>query len=55
MDEAQHNFVNTITNYNIQARYPEDKEELLRTLTPEACSYIIRQTDLLQVWIKEKL
>jgi len=30
----QREFIETITNYNIEARYPEDKEELSRTLTP---------------------
>jgi len=28
MNDEQRDFLDTITNYNIEARYPEDKEEL---------------------------
>lgn len=55
MDDKQRDFVNTITNYNIQTRYPEDKDELSRTLTPNACRYLIDQTKLLSTWIKQQL
>ena len=51
----QREFSETITNYNIEARYPEDKEELARTLTPQACRQIIDETKQLQQWIKEHL
>ena len=51
----QREFIETITNYNIEARYPEDKEELYRTLTPQACRQIIDETKRLQQWIKEHL
>ena len=51
----QRDFIETITNYNIEARYPEDKEELARTLTPQACRQIIDETKQLQQWIKEHL
>ena len=51
----QREFIETITNYNIEARYPEDKEELARTLTPQACQQIIDETKQLQQWIKEHL
>lgn len=51
----QREFIETITNYNIEARYPEDKEELARTLTPQACQQIIDETKQLQQWIKERL
>jgi hypothetical protein len=36
-------------------RYPEDKEELARTLTPQACRQIIDETKQMQQWIKEHL
>ena len=36
LTEEQKDFLNTITNYNIEARYPEDKEALAHTLTPQA-------------------
>ena len=51
----QREFIETVTNYNIEARYPEDKEELARTLTPQACRQIIDETKQLQQWIKEHL
>lgn len=55
MSDDQRDFLDTITNYNIEARYPEDKEELARTLTPQACRQFIDDTKLLQQWIKEHL
>lgn len=55
MSEEQKDFLNTITNYNIEARYPEDKEALSRMLTPQTCRAIIDETKQLQQWIKEKL
>lgn len=45
----------TITNYNIQARYPEDKDELYNTLTPQACQEMIDETKQMTQWIKDKL
>lgn len=38
-----------------EARYPSQKERLLRSLTHEKCLEIIEQTKELQQWIKEKL
>ena len=55
MSDEQRDFLDTITNYNIEARYPEDKDELARTLTPLACRQIIDETKQLQQWIKDKL
>ena len=55
MSEYQKDFLNTITNYNIEARYPEDKEALVQTLSPEACRELIDQTKQLTQWIKDKL
>ncbi len=55
MDETQKTFLEVITNYNIEARYPEDKEALARTLSPEVCRGLIDDTNRLQQWIKEKL
>lgn len=42
-----------ITNYNIEARYPEDKDALTNMLTPQACRNIINDTKQLQRWIKK--
>lgn len=33
MDDNQRDFLDLITNYNIEARYPEDKDALSRSLT----------------------
>ena len=55
MDEEQRDFLDTITNYNIEARYPEDKEELSRTLTPLFCRKMINDTRHIQQWIKDRL
>ena len=55
MDDNQRDFLDTITNYNIEARYPEDKNALTHTLTPQVCRQIIVETKQLQQWIKERL
>ena len=55
MSVEQRDFVETITNYNIEARYPEDRVELAQTLTPQACRAFIDETKLLQQWIKDEL
>ena len=55
LTEEQKDFLNTITNYNIEARYPEDKDALYNTLTPQACQELIEETKQLTQWIKEKL
>ena len=44
-----------IADYNIDARYPEDREALSRTLTDEFCRRMIDETKQLQQWIKDKL
>ena len=48
-------YVAFMCHHNIEARYPEDKEELARTLTPQACRQIIDETKQMQQWIKEHL
>ena len=55
MSKEQKDFINTVTNYNIEARYPEDKDELTRTLTPQACRQMIDETKQLTQWIKDEL
>ena len=55
MSEEQCDFLDTIASYNIEARYPEDKDELSRSLTNEFCRQMIEETRQLQQWIKEKL
>ena len=55
MDNEQRDFLDLITNYNIEARYPEDKEALARSLTDDFCRKMIDETKQLQQWIKDKL
>ena len=55
LDDSQKDFLNTITNYNIEARYPENKEALSLALTLETCRDLIDETKQLQQWIKEQL
>lgn len=55
LDDSQKDFLNTITNYNIEARYPENKEALSQALTLETCRDLIDETKQLQQWIKEQL
>lgn len=55
MTDEQKDFLDIVTNYNIEARYPEDKEALARTLTPQVCRQLIDETKQLMTWIKEQL
>lgn len=48
-------FIQSIMPLNIEARYPEYKERLLRQLTPEVCMQIVEDTTAFLVWIKNKL
>ena len=53
--EEQKSFIDILEPLNIEARYPSHKERLLKSLTNERCSEIIKNTQILQQWIKEKL
>jgi HEPN domain-containing protein len=53
--EKQKLFLNTLNPLNIEARYPDYKERVAKTLTDERCKQIFEQTKLLQQWIKEKI
>ena len=55
MSEEQKDFLDTITNFNIEARYPEDKESLSRKLTIQSCRLIIDDTKQLLQWMKDEL
>jgi len=53
--DEQKTFVSTINPFNIEARYPDYKEQIAKALTDERCKQIFEQTKLLQQWIKEKI
>jgi HEPN domain-containing protein len=53
--EEQKEFIDQLEPLNIEARYPTYKERLLKSLTPEKCIELIKNTKDLQRWIKMKL
>ena len=53
--EEQKLFLNTINPLNIEARYPDYKEQMAKMLTNERCKQIFEQTKLLQQWTKENI
>ncbi len=53
--EEQKDFIDQLEPLNIEARYPSQKERLLKSLTENKCSEILKRTKELQLWIKEKL
>lgn len=55
MSGDQKDFLNTVTTYNIEARYPETKEALAHRLDKDACRHIIDETKTLQTWIRQQL
>jgi len=55
LDEDQKSIVDELEPLNIEARYPEYKERLLRQLTKNKCVELINKTTSLQQWIKKKL
>lgn len=55
MSEEQLDFIDELEPLNIEARYPSYKERLYRSLNAERCNDIIKQTDNLRIWIKNKL
>ena len=55
MNDNQIDFLSTIQPLNIEARYPEYKEKLLKGLTLERCRALIQETENLSQWIREKL
>jgi len=48
-------FFNELMPLNIQARYPEDKELLLKSLTKKRCEELYRRTKEFSKWIKKLL
>ena len=55
MTETQLDTIETLVPMNIQARYPEYKEQLARMLSKKRCRTMIDETKQLQQWIKNKL
>lgn len=55
MTEEQKSFLDKIEPLNIQARYPEYKERLLKDLSELKCKQLLTQTNQFQQWIKQQL
>ncbi len=54
LSDAQKEFVATLEPLNIEARYPTYKEKLLKSLTEMRCRELVKSTEELLVWIKER-
>jgi HEPN domain-containing protein len=54
MSEAQRRFLGQISNMNIEARYPEYKTGVARSLNKDTCRNIINETKQMQQWILQK-
>lgn len=54
MNESQLSLLDVLNPLNIEARYPLNKEKLLRSLTESRCEDLIRKTEELLTWIKTK-
>jgi HEPN domain-containing protein len=56
---AQQTFINSVTLYNIEARYPGEDENVYpgqsNKITRDEAQEILTQTELLQQWIKKKI
>lgn len=55
MSEEQKDFIDFVTPLNIESRYPMQKQELFNSLSDEKCKSIIKKTEELVLWIKNKL
>jgi HEPN domain-containing protein len=55
MTEEQQNFIEDLNPLNIEARYPEYKDEIAAGLTDENCKELITGAEELLCWIKEQL
>jgi len=53
--DEQLDFIEELLPMNIEARYPKNKEEIFKLLTQQKCDEIIKQTESLCQWIKQKL
>jgi len=53
--EGQKEFLDLLEPLNIEARYPTDKQQLLKSLTPDRCLEILSHAQELQRWLSQKL
>ena len=55
LSEEQKDFMDLIEPLNVEARYPSNKGQLMRSLTEERCRDILNKAKDLQLWIRQKL
>ncbi|HOQ25107.1 MAG: HEPN domain-containing protein [Bacillota bacterium] len=53
--DDQKDLLDELSPLNVGARYPVDKEAILKSLNQERCSMILKRTEALFEWIKAKL
>ena len=53
--EEQQDFIGELNPLNIEARYSEYKEEVLKRLTRSKCAELLEKTTKLQQWTKEMI
>ena len=55
MSDEQKDFLFLISPLNIESRYPAQKQELFESLNKNECKKIIKGTEEMMEWIKNKL
>ncbi|GHT39377.1 DNA-binding protein [Bacteroidia bacterium] len=55
LSDDQKDYIRAIDPLNIEARYPEYKTEISKSLTHLKCVELLEQAITLQQWIKEKI
>ncbi|MDA8426756.1 MAG: HEPN domain-containing protein [Treponema sp.] len=53
-DESMVDLFDELQPLNIEARYPKDKEALMRSLNREYCESLLARTEVCLAWIKAK-
>jgi len=54
LSESQHNFLEYMNDYQIEARYPDYKAQLASTLNLAICKTIYKDTEDFLCWIKQR-
>ena len=55
MSDSRKDFIEDLNPLNIEARYPDYKQQLISALTKDKCGEIIEETEALLCWIKKQL
>jgi HEPN domain-containing protein len=55
LSEEQKDFIFQLDPFNIEARYPEYKNMIAQSLKLELCENLLKQTQKLRQWIKERI